>query len=243
MTLKNDKALDIALGNYTVYMHTSPSGKVYVGITRDKLQHRWRGGHGYVGNAHFFRAIENYGWDAFRHEVVAEGLTEEQAMAMERQLIALHDSTNPAKGYNRDHGGGVRSPETSAKISAALRGVPLAPERRQRMSESRKGRRLTTKCKRRISESHKNNPRVQQHILELNKERTGTPKSEAHRRKIAESQPRRRRVRNLDTGEVFASVRDAAASCFGFHPNIVHACNGKRQTAYGYRWAYEEAKE
>ena len=44
------------------------------------------------------------------------------------------------------------------------------------------------------------------------------------------------------TGQTFASVHDAAASCCGAHANIVKVCTGERQKAYGYRWAYEEAK-
>lgn len=240
MNIQNDKALDIALGNYTVYKHTSPSGKAYLGITRDKLQHRWRGGHGYINNAHFFRAIQRYGWQNFRHEVLFTGLAEAEAIEKEQELIALYDSTNPAKGYNRDPGGSVRSLETAAKISAALTGVPLSQERRQRMSEARKGRPLSEDCKRKISESHKSNPKVLAHIRELNAARAGVPKTAEQRRKMAQSQPRRREVVNLDTGEVFNSVKDAAASCGGTHPNIVKACTGERRIAYGYRWAYKE---
>jgi group I intron endonuclease len=240
MTVQHDRALDVALGKYTVYKHTSPTGKVYVGLTRGNLQRRWKGGYGYVKNTHFFRAIQMYGWNAFKHEVMASGLTEAEAIEKEKELIALYDSTNPSKGYNRDPGGGVRSLETSAKISATLTGVPLSLERRRHLSEIRKGRPLSEARKHQISESHKNNPKVQAHIRKLNASRAGQPKTPEHRQKIAESQPRRREVVNLGTGEVFKSVRDAAASCGGSHPNIVKACTGKRETAYGYRWAYKE---
>lgn len=243
MNVQNDKELDLALGNYTVYKHTSPAGKVYIGITRDKLQHRWKGGHGYVHNTHFFRAIKRYGWDAFRHEVVAEGLTETQAIEMERKLIADHNSTNPARGYNRDPGGGVRSPETAAKISAALTGVPLSKERRQHLSEIRKGRPLSEDCKRKLSEGHKKNPKVLGHLIAINQARAGQPKTEGHRQKIAASQPRRRWVVNMDTGKTYVSVHDAAVACGGSHSNIVKACTGERQTAYGYRWAYKEVRD
>lgn len=241
MELKHDKPLDVAAA-FTVYKHTSPSGKVYIGITRNQPKRRWKGGHGYTTNFHFFRAIQQHGWDAFRHEIIAEGLTEAQAQQMERDLIALYDSTNPGKGYNRDPGGGVRSAETSAKISAALTGVPLSAERRRRMSEQRTGKSLTATHRAKISESHKTNPLVQAHIQELNKARAGLHQTEEHRRKIAESQPRRRMVKNLDTGEVFASISEAAQK-YGGHPCIVKACTGERKTAYGFRWAYEEAEQ
>ena len=239
MLIQHDKSLDVALGNYTVYKHTSPCGKVYIGITRDSPQHRWKGGHGYVSNVHFFRAIQRYGWASFEHKILFTGLSESEAIQKERELIALFNSTDPTKGYNRDPGGGVRSEETVEKISKALTGVPLSRERRQRMSERRKGYRLSEETKEKLSRGHKTNTKVQTHIRALNAAGAGHAKTAEHRRKIAESQPRRRAVVNLDTGEVFASIQDAARSCLGSHANIVHACNGKRKTAYGYRWAYE----
>lgn len=234
MNLKNDRTL----GVYTVYKHTSPSGKVYIGITRNTPQRRWKGGHGYNSNPHFMQAIKRYGWASFRHEVIAEGLVQHEAETLEKLLIARYDSTNPAKGYNRAPGGHAQSSETRAKISAALTGVPLSKERRDRMSESRKGKPLTDACKQNLSRSHKNNPKVINHITELNKARAGVPKTEEHRRKISASQPRRQRVINCDTGELFDSIRDAAQAVKGNHPNIIKACTGDRQTAYGYHWAY-----
>lgn len=243
MTLKHNRALDIALGNYTVYKHTSPSGKVYIGITRDKLQHRWKGGHGYVNNQHFARAIQKYGWPAFQHEVIAEGLTQQEAETLEIKLIAQYDSTNPLKGYNRAPGGHTQSPETRAKISRALTGVPLSKAHRARLSKAFKGRQLSESCKQKISENHKNNPKVIDHIVGLNHARAGVPKTEEHRRKISASQPRRRQIINLDTGEIYGCIQDAAQAVKGNHPNIVKACTGERQTAYGYHWEYITAEE
>lgn len=230
-------------GDYKVYKHTSPSGKVYIGMTRDKLQHRWKGGHGYDNNPHFSRAIKKYGWTSFLHEVMAEGLTQREAEKLEIELIAKYDSTNPAKGYNRDLGGHSQSPETRAKISASLTGVRLSIERRAHLSEAFKGRKLTEACKQKISESHRNNPKVIDRLVDMNRARAGVPKTEEHRRKISSSQPRRRRVINRDTGEIYDCIRDAAQAVKGSHPNIVKACTGERQTAYGYHWEYITAEE
>lgn len=35
------------MNSYTVYKHTSPSGKVYIGITKKKPEYRWNHGRGY----------------------------------------------------------------------------------------------------------------------------------------------------------------------------------------------------
>ena len=36
--------------NYKVYVHIAPNGKRYYGITKKKVERRWRNGKGYEGN-------------------------------------------------------------------------------------------------------------------------------------------------------------------------------------------------
>lgn len=103
------------MNNYKVYKHTSPSGKVYIGITRQDPIKRWQRGYGYIDNQHFFSAIRLYGWDNFTHEILFDNLTAEDAVAKEIELIAFYDSTDKDKGYNRDLGGGYRSEQSIEK--------------------------------------------------------------------------------------------------------------------------------
>ena len=44
---------------YTVYVHISPNGKRYYGITMQEVNKRWLNGKGYRGNKHFTNAIQN----------------------------------------------------------------------------------------------------------------------------------------------------------------------------------------
>lgn len=89
---------------FSVYIHTNKSnGKKYVGITSMNPERRWNNGNGYQRNPKFWAAIQSFGWDAFLHDVVAEGLTEKQAVALEEQLIAKYDSVR--SGYNNSYGG------------------------------------------------------------------------------------------------------------------------------------------
>lgn len=103
---------------FKVYMHTSPNGKRYIGITRqENPERRWgSSGCGYVDNKHFWRAIQKYGWNNFLHEVLFDGLTKEEAEQKEKELIAYYDSTDQTKGYNITAGGGYN-------INAILRPV------------------------------------------------------------------------------------------------------------------------
>lgn len=45
---------------YTVYFHTFPNGKRYIGITKQEPKRRWRDGKGYEGQA-VYNAILKYG--------------------------------------------------------------------------------------------------------------------------------------------------------------------------------------
>lgn len=112
--------------NYTVYKHTSPSNKVYIGITYQEPERRWRSGNGYKYNKYFTNAIQKYGWDNFQHEILYTGLTKEEAEQKEIELIATYNSTNPSKGYNLDYGGnsiGKHTEESKRKMSESKLGM------------------------------------------------------------------------------------------------------------------------
>lgn len=96
---------DESNGTYIVYKHTSPSNKCYIGITRLKPNKRWKNGNGYITQQYFYRAIQKYGWENFKHEILHEGLSKEEAEQKEIELISYYDSTNKNKGYNISHGG------------------------------------------------------------------------------------------------------------------------------------------
>lgn len=90
---------------YIVYKHTSPSNKVYIGITKQTLKARWNNGHGYKNNDYFTKAIKKYGEKNFEHEILYCDLTLEEAKKLEIKTIAYYDSTNRNKGYNITIGG------------------------------------------------------------------------------------------------------------------------------------------
>lgn len=143
---------------WTVYKHTAPNGKVYIGITGQKPEYRWDNGNGYRAK-YFTRAIKKYGWNNFKHEILFTGLTHKEAGKMEQYLIAKYDLNNREKGYNESKGGeygslGVhRSAETRRKISKAKKGEHRSAETRRKLSEAHKGTYLSIKTRRKISEA------------------------------------------------------------------------------------------
>lgn len=128
---------------YKVYMHTSPSGKRYIGITRQEPQKRFGyNGIGYKECPLFYKAIKKYGWKSIKHEILFDGLTKEEAEMMEVMLIRSYRSNDREYGYNIENGGncpGTHSEETKKKISAANKGRSVSCETREKLSKALKG--------------------------------------------------------------------------------------------------------
>ena len=132
------------MSNYCVYKHTSPSGKVYIGITQQQPENRWQGGLGYRRNAYFFRAILKYGWENFTHEIVHAGLDKETACLLETALIRAYKSNEKAHGYNITSGGEAftHSPESIQLMRTRRKGKgrqPKTEEARAKMRENHAG--------------------------------------------------------------------------------------------------------
>lgn len=135
--------------NYCVYKHTSPSNKVYIGITCQEPKKRWLNGKGYPHNKHFTNAISRYGWENFIHEILFTNLSKEEACQKEIELIAFYKSNQREFGYNHTSGGEsgfyhICSEETKRKISEKQKG-----------NSYRKGKHLTEEQKRVSSNAHK----------------------------------------------------------------------------------------
>ena len=95
-----------ANNSWNVYIHTNKfNGKKYVGITKHPPKKRWKNGLGYKNNNHFWRAIQKYGWDNFKHEIILQNETFEYACAVEKCLIKHYKTKNQKYGYNLTDGG------------------------------------------------------------------------------------------------------------------------------------------
>ena len=113
--------------SYIVYKHTSPSSKVYIGITKFDPKYRWlNNGRGYKTQTTFFNAIIKYGWINFKHEILYKNLSEEQALDKEEELIQQYKSYDRRYGYNISLSG----PKYGAFIKERTiksRRLPIAP--------------------------------------------------------------------------------------------------------------------
>lgn len=217
--------------SYCVYKHTSPSGKVYIGMTGTKPEYRWNYGKGYKQQPYFWNAIQKYGWDNFEHIILATQLTKSEAEELEIQLIATYRSNQSEYGYNCDNGGscvGKVSEATKQKMSAAKKGKP----------PNNKGIKRSEHARKKASESLKgaNNPRY------------GVVVSEETRRKLSEANKghvstQRVAVVCVETGIVYASGAAAAAATHTYQSGITRCCKGQRGSAKGYHWRYATEEE
>lgn len=195
----------LEISNAKVYKHTSPTGKVYIGITTQDVKARWGNGNNYSSNKRFRNAIKKYGWDNFTHEVIFDGLSIEDAKNKEIELIALYDATNPEKGYNVTLGGesgyGYRHTEqTKQRIREAMVGRVSPMKGRTHSAETKnkisvgnikKGRRsgftLSDETKQKISNSQKGlpKPKSEEYKVKMSEIKKGVIISDSTKSKIS----------------------------------------------------------
>lgn len=239
---------------YLVYKHTSPSGKVYIGITKQTVNGRWKNGFGYASSPHFWSAIKKYGWDNFKHEIIKDCLSEDEACEMERSLIAECNATDRRYGYNQKTGGETGSslneevrlkmslshkkfceehPEVCKRIAEKIKGYKHTDEARKKMSEAAKGRHyvLTQGWKNKIGEANKSR------LLEDKKLYEDTcRRCRENGNKVARS------IVQLDLDgnliAIFKSGKEASRETGVHDGNIVNCCKGRQLTSGGYKWQY-----
>lgn len=164
---------------YSVYVHISPSGKRYFGITRQDPVSRWHNGKGYKGNLYFYRAIMKYGWDGFSHYILASSLSKSEAELIEIDLIKENKSNTKEFGYNIENGGncaGTHSDETKRKIAEKNKGNKncagrvLSDWHKQQLIKSNignrrnTGRKATEETRRKISNALTGKKHSEEHV-------------------------------------------------------------------------------
>ena len=230
--------------SYVVYRHTAPNGKMYIGITSKPPSYRWDFGRGYITNQHFIRAINKYGWNNIKHDILLENLTAEEVSLAEEIFIHYWDLTNPNNGYNHETGGIKNftvSDETRRRLSIACSGE----------KNGMYGKKHTKESKQKMSESSKNKPnpmKGKHHTIEtkekMSKAKRGKKLSQMHRKHLSESH-RKRKVDMFDkqSGEYlqsFNSILDASKTMNINYSTITNCCRGVYKTAGGYLWKYKE---
>ena len=235
---------------YSVYKHTCPNNKVYIGITCLDVNERWRhDGKGYK-KQYFYRAIQKYGWANIKHEIILENLTREQAEQIERDLIAQYESNKPERGYNIDNGGkcGCRMNEsTKEKLRQINTGKHHKEESIRKMSECRIGIKLSESHKAHISEGNKGKRLTDEVKRKLSEARKGTHLSDETKHKLSEtnsgaSNPNARKILLVDEEgnciKEFATSQDAQKELHISKNSITAVLKGRQKQSKGYIFRY-----
>lgn len=208
---------------FIVYKHTFPNKKVYIGITSQSSNRRWREGEGYKGQL-VHNAIIKYGWDNINHEVLLSGISESDAKKAEINFIKAHRSNEREFGYNVKQGGDIHT------------GFALRKETREKMSVAKQGannwiygKHLSEETRKKLSESHKGKKRSPETVRKAAEKITG---SKAYNAKS---------VVCVETGEIYGAISEAARDNGIRSQDIWEVCTGRRgrKTAGGFHWRYE----
>jgi group I intron endonuclease len=148
---------------YIIYRHTNKvNGKAYIGYTSKTIEKRWRGHlkgskskNKSVYHSKFSKALRKYNLDDWKHEILNQVDSIDEARYLEIKYIQEFDTFN--SGYNSTTGGdGFGSPslETRQKISKTLSGrkrKPLSEETKRKISLASSGKIMSETARRKMS--------------------------------------------------------------------------------------------
>lgn len=201
------------LNKYIVYKHTSPSGKVYIGITARTTKARWENGKGYRRNVVFANAIKKYGWENIKHDIILENISQSEAYYTEKYLIRWYKLHKIS--YNITDGG-----EGALGVTAWNKGIPCSEETKRKIGKANSGCNSAWWHKD-FSEEHK------RHISESKKG-------------IATKVPKV--LQFTMTGEFvkeYSSISEASSALGIDGSAITKCCRGKRNKVGNFKWRYK----
>lgn len=249
--------------NFTVYMHISPSGKRYIGMTSMLPEKRWRNGEGYK-NQVFFRAIQKYGWNNFEHVIVKDNLNQEEASQLEIDLIKRYKTNKSDYGYNVSLGGDKvmlghkHTEKTKSQISQKLKERFLVKTNHPCYGKHYNigvspmlGKKHSEESKEKMRKSHpnmcgENNPFFNKKHSDESKLKNSLAHigkcnmSDEEKEKAKEILKRSRciPVFCITNNTLYASASNAGRELGLYQQNISKVCNGKLKTTGGYCFEY-----
>lgn len=217
------KGFNINLRNFYVYLHVKESdGTVfYVG---KGTKFRW---------SRVYDRTQHWKNTAIKHgvicQIVAHDLSAEEALVLEKKLIASYGRQDQKTGclVNLTDGGEgvvnyVWTEEHRKKISEAGMGRKHTDEFKQMVSKLHTGKVLSVETKKRISDARK-----------------GKPLSEKQKQSLLNrGNKRSRKIICVETGVVYDSLTLAGKPLGLQATDISKVCKGKRKSLKGFSWKY-----
>lgn len=194
------------------------NGKIYIGQTIRTLEERFAE-HKRNKKSLISKALKKYGTENFTIEQIDTAESIEELNELEFKYIKEYNCITP-NGYNQCDGGGNTF------------GYHHSDDSKKRMSESRKGK--YTGAENHFYGKH----HTEESKIKMSESRKGRVINDEWRQHISESSTTKRKVRNIDTGEVFDSITEASEHYGLKGTHISRVCRGKRNRTGGFRWEY-----
>ena len=200
-------------------MTNNINGKVYIGQTVFDFCKRYKNDIGkYTSNNHLRSSINKYGINNFKIDAeIDKAYSKVELNCKEIYWIKFYNSMKP-NGYNLCEGGGGtkgyhHTEETKTKQHDCKRGMYIGA------TNPFYGKTHSNETKAKFSKTRKGRKETEEWI---------NRKREANFKKVI----------NLDTLEIFVSVKAAADKYNLKDTNISRVCKGKRNKTGGYRWMH-----
>lgn len=250
---------------YSVYTHTSPSGKVYVGVSNNPKRrlgtygapYLYKTKNGKYGQSCFANAIIKYGWDNFKHEILLKNVSFSEALYAEKYLIRWYKIHNIS--YNMSDGGeyysGSRKPlseERKLEIrkwyethTHPMKGRHHTEEAKRKMSQAAKNREFTDEQRAVISEKLSKAHKGKHHTLSKESiEKLIRRNKEMYKNGLVSN--KRKEIYQYDLNgnyiTFYQSVTDAAKTVNRKVGDISRCAKGKILSVGGYIWSYNKVE-
>lgn len=180
---------------YSLYSITNlKNKKIYIGFTgQQKPENRFKS-HCKKLNTAISKAIQKYGKENFKFEVILQGLDRDHVLEMETYFIKEYN-TFGKNGYNLTTGGEhyefseetkekmrkPKSEETKIKMSKFQKGKKLSKETKYKLSLKNKGKLLSENTKLKMSKFQKGKFVSQETKIKMSNASKGKPKSDQHK--------------------------------------------------------------
>ena len=220
-----------------IYKYTSPNGKNYIGQTTYSLKERAKtsNGSGYSNCTIFFRAIQKYGFENFKYEILGEYLIEE--LDEKEKFFIEKEKAIQTNGYKIKSGvaavfekGKIRK-ERINQFDLSGNFIKSYESLRITAEENNTSYQAISAVLRRIRKQHNG------FIYRYEGEESPSPitKIKTHGRITAQYDM------NDNFIQSYLSANQAAIALgknSNAGRNIRAVCNGDRQSAYGFKWKY-----
>lgn len=200
------------------------NGMIYIGQTVRTLRERTLE-HARNKETYIDRTMNKYGIEHFDISVIDTAETMDELNEKEIYWIKHYNSMKP-NGYNLCYGGNN------------TKGFHHSEESKAKMSKIQKERGNQVGEKNHFYGKHHSKEQKEK----WSKERKGVKMTEEFKHKARYNKVNSKRVINIETGEIFVTIAEAARIYNIKSEHISRVCRGQRKTTGGYHWKYADEK-